>query len=286
MQIVPFAGTSSILAINARGIGLSDTTQGTQEMAVPVYIDGVPLGRAQGLGLELINPERIEFLRGPQGQLFGRNAEGGAIQFVSKRPSGKMAVDATASYGNYNADRERLSFDLPEFAGIRLQGSIVHAHHDAYTKNEPEAGFSSQADYGYLRSFGWRIAGEINPTDWFRANYSYDDTDIKDSQPYMVWVPVDIVGRTPYSPMPAGDDEYPDVVNSPTFNEYFKSVSRGHALTLSFFPSEVTTVKSITSYRESGRHGSSTLGDALIAGGSSTGIIRTNAREDVDQKAC
>ena len=48
-------------------------------MTVPVYIDGVFLGRGQGLGLELIDPERIEILRGPQGQLFGRNAEGGVV---------------------------------------------------------------------------------------------------------------------------------------------------------------------------------------------------------------
>ena len=71
-----FAGTPTVLAVNMRGVGLSDPTQGTVELAVPVYIDGVFLGRGQGLGLDLIEPERIEILRGPQGQLFGRNAEG------------------------------------------------------------------------------------------------------------------------------------------------------------------------------------------------------------------
>lgn len=284
MQFAPFAGTTSILAISARGIGLADPTQGTQDLVVPLYIDGVPLGRAQGLGLELIDPERIEFLRGPQGQLFGRNAEGGAIQFVARRPSGKFGFDASGQVGNYGHDRERLRVDLPEIANIKLQGSVVHSQHNAYTKNAPKGVYSQQADYGYFNSFGFRLAAEWSPFEGFRANYAYDDSDIKDSQPYMVWVPVSIVGRTPFSPMPAGDDKYPKRVNSPTFNEYFKSKSRGHGLTLQYDATDEITLKSITSYREASRHGSSTLGDALVAGASSTGILRPNAREDVDQK--
>jgi len=283
MQFAPFAGTPSILAISARGIGISDSTQGTQDLVVPLYIDGVPLGRAQGLGLELIDPERIEFLRGPQGQLFGRNAEGGAIQFVARRPSGTFGFDASGQVGNYGHDRERLRVDLPEVGNVRLQGSVVHSQHNAYTENGPKGVYSQQADYGYFNSFGFRIAAEWSPFEGFRANYAYDDSDIKDSQPYMVWVPVNIIGRTAFSPMPAGDDKYPKRTNSPTYNEYFKSKSRGHGLTMQYEASDAVTLKSITSYRETSRHGSSTLGDALVAGGSSTGILRSNAREDVDQ---
>jgi iron complex outermembrane recepter protein len=283
MQIVQFAGTPSILAINARGIGLSDPTQGTQELAVPLYVDGVPLGRAQGLGLELIDPERVEFLRGPQGQLFGRNAEGGAVQYVSRRPTGKLSADASLQLGNYGLDRERLRLDLPEFGGVRLQGSVLHAQHNGYTKNAPKGVYSSQADYALLDAFGFRVAAEWSPIAALRINYSYDDASIKDSQPYGVWVPVDIVGRTPFSPMPAGDEEYPDRVNSPTFNETFRTKSNGHALTVQYVASDAIALKSITSYREASRHGSTTLGDALVAGGSSTGILRSNAREDVDQ---
>ena len=121
IQLVPFAGTPTIIAITARGIGGSDPTQGTQELAVPLYIDGVPLGRAQGLGLELIDPERVEFLRGPQGQLFGRNAEGGAVQFVSRRPAGKFSVAGSFELGSYHLNHERLRVDLPA-SGAAKQG--------------------------------------------------------------------------------------------------------------------------------------------------------------------
>ena len=284
MQFAPFSGTPSILAISARGIGIADSTQGTQDLVVPLYIDGVPLGRAQGLGLELIDPERIEFMRGPQGQLFGRNAEGGAIQFVSRRPTGNFGFEASGQIGNYGHNRQRLRVDLPEIANFRLQGAIVHSQHDGYTKNEPKSVYSQQADYGYLDSFGFRIAAEWAPLDGVRVNYAYDDSSITDSQPYLVWTPVAIVGLTPFSPMPAGTDNYPKRVNSPTYNEFFRSKSRGHGLTVQYAVSEAITLKSITSYREASRHGSSTLGDALVAGVSSTGIVRANGgREDMEQ---
>ncbi|MEP7351468.1 MAG: TonB-dependent receptor [Sphingorhabdus sp.] len=282
MQLAQFSGTPSILAISARGIGISDPTQGTQELVVPIYIDGVPLGRAQGLGLELIDPERVEFLRGPQGQLFGRNAEGGAVQFVSRRPTGKFGASASAEFGSFNLNHQRLRVDLPEFANIRLQFALTHNQHDGYTKNGPKGIYSNQTDYGLLDSFGFRIAAEWNPSDRVRVNYAYDNSDTTDSQPYLHWVPVDIVGRTAFSPQPAGFN-YRRQTNSPIFNEPFKTKSNGHALTAQFEASEQITLKSISSYREASRHGSSTLGDSLVVGGSSRGIVNANAREDVDQ---
>ena len=72
-------GSEVSVALNIRGYGTSDVSQGTQDQAVAFYIDGINLPRAQGMAMELITPERIEVLRGPQGQLFGRNAEAGAI---------------------------------------------------------------------------------------------------------------------------------------------------------------------------------------------------------------
>ena len=284
LTFVPNSGTPSVIGINARGIGSSDPVQGTQEQIVPLYIDGVPLGRAQGLGLDLIDPERIEFLRGPQGQLFGRNAEGGAVQFVSKRPSGKFGFDAKVGGGSYNANRERLRVDLPEFANIRLQASIVHDQHDGFTKNIPRAGISKQYDYGFLKSLGFRIAAEWNPIDTLRVNYAYDNTKIDDSQPDMAWVPVDILGVTPFSPQPVGV-YYPATVNSPTYADFFRTKSSGHSLTVQYTASDHITLKSITSYRESSRHGSTTLGDSLPIGinNSTFAILRTVPEENVDQ---
>ena len=116
-----FSGGST-LAISVRGVGLSDPTQGTVELAVPVYIDGVFLGRAQGLGMELIDPERVEILRGPQGQLFGRNAEGGVVQYVTRKPTGEFGIRAETSLRRLQ--RHTLEGDHRTARGVR------HCHAD------------------------------------------------------------------------------------------------------------------------------------------------------------
>ena len=290
VQIAPFAGSATTLSISARGIGAPDATQSTQELPVPVYLDGVPLGRGQGLGLELIDPERVEFLRGPQGQLFGRNAQGGAVQFVSRRPSGKFSFDAKASIGNYGLDTQRLRVDLPEFANIRLQASIARTQRDGYTKNSETIVYPVQRDWNEMDSLGFRIAAEWAPFDGLRVNYAYDDADIDDTQSYLTWVPVSINGRTPFSPQPAFNGQFPDRANSPTFHDGFNTKTSGHGLTVQYDVSDAITLKSITSLRETSRHGSGSLADALVAGvrllppSPAPRILTTIAQEDVEQE--
>jgi iron complex outermembrane recepter protein len=283
MQVAPFAGSATTLAIASRGMVSLDPSQGTQELPVPVYLDGVPLGRSQGLGLELIDPERVEFLRGPQGQLFGRNAQGGAVQFVSRRPTGEMGFDARVRIGNYGLDSQRLSVNLPEFNNIRVQGAIARTQRAGFTKNPGPQIYSSQEDWNSMDSFGFRLAAEWNPSDSFRVNYAYDNADIDDAQGYLTWVPVAINGRPPLSPQAAFDGNYPDVAFAPTFHEGFNTQASGHALTMQFEASEAITLKSISSYRETSRHGSGNLGAGLPVGGSSTGFLTTAAREDLEQ---
>ena len=180
-------GTPSTLAINMRGVGLSDPTQGTTELAVPVYIDGVFLGRGQGLGLDLIEPERIEILRGPQGQLFGRNAEGGVVQYVSRKPTGEFGVNASASYGNYNDQRYQA---CPRPAGgsraLPLSSAASMSKHDAYTEQTTEVpGRCVTARqnwiHGLLDASGFRVAVRWKNDAGFTADYTYDYTDNEDS---------------------------------------------------------------------------------------------------------
>ena len=70
-------GNEVTLNVAMRGLNQGDPGQSTQDTPVAFYIDGVNFPRPQATGSELIEPERVEVLRGPQGQLFGRNAEGG-----------------------------------------------------------------------------------------------------------------------------------------------------------------------------------------------------------------
>ena len=90
LRVATFEARQSALTIGIRGIVPFDANQTARDQGVGVYIDGVYLGRQQGLNAALFDVERIEVLRGPQGTLFGRNTEGGALSIVTKQPTGQM----------------------------------------------------------------------------------------------------------------------------------------------------------------------------------------------------
>ena len=102
---------------------------------VGVYVDGVYLGRSQGLNAALFDVERIEVLRGPQGTLFGRNTEGGAVSIVTKAPTGVFGGRGTAGVGNYGQREGEIHLDLPAFANIAIKVDGVIEHQDATVKN-------------------------------------------------------------------------------------------------------------------------------------------------------
>jgi iron complex outermembrane receptor protein len=72
------AGYGSTIAAFIRGVGLGDNSL-SFEPGVPIYVDDVYNGRPQGSLFDLLDLERVEVLRGPQGTLFGKNAIGGAV---------------------------------------------------------------------------------------------------------------------------------------------------------------------------------------------------------------
>ena len=94
------------IAMFIRGVGLSDHLV-TADPGVGLYVDGVYYARADGAVLDLIDVERIEVLRGPQGTLFGKNTAGGAISIISKRPDpnggdGRLSLSA-GNVGQFEA---------------------------------------------------------------------------------------------------------------------------------------------------------------------------------------
>ncbi|QKX19111.1 TonB-dependent receptor [Microbulbifer sp. YPW1] len=92
---------------SVRGIETGDFTVGS-DPAVAVYVDGVYTGRGAGAEIPLADIERVEVLKGPQGTLFGRNATGGAIHIISKKPQADDTTELNLTAGNYG----RQSSDL------------------------------------------------------------------------------------------------------------------------------------------------------------------------------
>ena len=93
---------NSIPNVTIRGIGLNDYAVNNNP-AVGVYVDNVYLVSPAMLTFGLFDLQRIELLKGPQGDLYGRNTTGGAINFVSRKPSDVTDVELETGYGNYGS---------------------------------------------------------------------------------------------------------------------------------------------------------------------------------------
>ena len=165
LRIAPFFSRPGALIVNIRGVGvLSDANQPARDQGVGVYIDGVYLGRAQGLGAALFDVASIEVLKGPQGTLFGRNTEGGAVNIVTHKPSGEFKLNATAGLGNYGSYKGEVHLDLPEFANISLKMDGVASGRDGFIDN-PLAGqndFNSYSKRGLAVSALWKPSPEFS----------------------------------------------------------------------------------------------------------------------------
>lgn len=170
LRVATFEARQTALTIGIRGIVPLDANQPAREQGVGVYIDGVYLGRQHGLNAALFDVERIEVLKGPQGTLFGRNTEGGALSIVTKAPSGQFGARATAGIANYGGYNGSLHVDLPEFHKISIKVDGVTQYQGPTIKN-PLAG---QTGWNYFDRRGLRVAARWQPIENFTADFSYD----------------------------------------------------------------------------------------------------------------
>nr|QQZ50816.1 TonB-dependent receptor [Phenylobacterium glaciei] len=135
LRVATFEARQSALTVGIRGIVPFDANQTARDQGVGVYIDGVYLGRQQGLNAALFDLERIEVLRGPQGTLFGRNTEGGALNIVTKLPSGKFGGRFSMGAGNLGSYNAEVHQDFEEFNGISVKVDGLIQHQGPITKN-------------------------------------------------------------------------------------------------------------------------------------------------------
>lgn len=170
LRIATFEARQSALTIGIRGIVPLDANQPAREQGVGVYIDGVYLGRQHGLNAGLFDIERIEVLKGPQGTLFGRNTEGGALSLVTRAPTGEFGGRVEGGFGNLASSNAALHLDLPKVAGFSVKLDGVYQHQGDVTGN-PLAG---QAGWGYYNRKGLRAAVRWEPIDGVTNDFAYD----------------------------------------------------------------------------------------------------------------
>ena len=108
----PFSGDRSVLSASIRGVGQDDFAF-NMNPAVGVYLDGVYLARTIGANQNLLDVDRVEILKGPQGTLFGANTEGGAISIVTHTPGNEEKFTAQATGGSFDRRDFAFSGDIP-----------------------------------------------------------------------------------------------------------------------------------------------------------------------------
>jgi iron complex outermembrane recepter protein len=139
----PFSGDTSVLSASIRGIGQDDFAFNL-DPGVGVYLDGVYLARTIGANQNLLDVERIEILKGPQGTLFGRNTIGGAISIVTHTPGTDLAMTGLASVGSYQRHDIAMTTDIPLSSSVLTSLSFSSQTREGYQNVIP---FPATAPY-------------------------------------------------------------------------------------------------------------------------------------------
>ncbi len=119
--------------ISIRGVGQNDLGIGA-DAPIGIYLDGVYLARPYMNLFDLVDAERIEVLRGPQGTLYGRNATGGAINVVTRRPGDEVVIEGRARYGDYDAWGAQALLMGPLTSTVSGKLAISTSGRDGYTR--------------------------------------------------------------------------------------------------------------------------------------------------------
>lgn len=180
------AATSSAASIYIRGIGQSDWALAV-DPGVGLYLDGVYIARSVGGVMDLLDLERVEVLRGPQGTLFGRNSIGGAISLVTKKPGDEFYGDAEVTIGRYDRIDTRASVNLPLTDTLAGNIAVSSKKRDGYVKNlQP-----GSPDLGDEDSLAGRLAIRWTPNDKFEVNFNVDGTKERETPAANVLIAVD-----------------------------------------------------------------------------------------------
>lgn len=121
-------------SIAIRGITSDDTASNTPAR-VSVFQDGVDISRAAGSIVALYDMDRIEVLRGPQGTLFGRGAESGALSLISNKANGTTSGGFSAEFGNYASRNLTGFFNTPLSTSVDARVAVYDSEHDGYIRN-------------------------------------------------------------------------------------------------------------------------------------------------------
>ena len=247
LNIVQGRGSSNATNIYIRGVGQPDALQ-TFDPAIGVYIDGVYYSRIRGTQLDLLDLQRVEVLRGPQGTLYGKNTIGGALSILTRRPGQELRGQASLTYAAYNQAEARLSVSGPISDTISAGIAVMHAQRDGFVEDQV-----LDRDYNDRDTRAARASLAFTPNERLRidltADYSEDDAALSTGQPLNSLTY--LIGGGTALALPSNPTSYdftvrttPSLPNSTDLRHW------GLAMNIAYDVSDAVTLRSITAYRQ------------------------------------
>jgi len=243
-------GDANNAVVYIRGVGQIDSIA-FFEPGVGIYLDDVYLGRAQGAFLDVVDVERIEVLRGPQGSLYGRNSVGGALKYVSAAPTNELSGNISATVGNFSRSDVKASISGPLIDDV-LTGRLTLAKlaRDGYSRNAFDGKDDGDQDTQFARA-----VLRYQPSDELSVQWAVDVTE---SDPDRSRTPaketaINLFVVDPFTfagsidSFPADSDPFRVKAD---FNRLEETQTKGTDLNITWQVNDKLSLKSITSYRE------------------------------------
>jgi iron complex outermembrane recepter protein len=256
-----FAGASSTLAtVFMRGLGDSSFNSNAIP-SVGFYLDDAYMGSSFGLNQALLDLDRVEVLKGPQGTLYGKNTTGGAIRFITRKPDPSEPVNGTinlsgGSFGEVNADAA-IGAPLSDTTAVRIAAGY-HRQNGPFRNLVTGDHGPKERNYALRGSLLSHLTPELDMLLSVHGSRNRGDSNLKEvgafTGPfsYMVCDNPTLGGGCPdttgFVPSPNKRDYYAD---APDMHDIVRNI--GGSATLTWQPDSLS-ITSVTAYDRNSRN--------------------------------